>query len=162
MPEVKPKISHEDALNAAQRGAYLLSVLSCVPCPAYLDTAKELYLEPHCYIEDFWVRDKSFCGHERADACWLSYLYGEVIMSERFDRSTTSGWQSIYKERNKKIRELEAAITKLTKERDALKRKCGKLRTIMEDLPELIEEAASNLIDEKMANLDSNKDKSGW
>lgn len=128
----------------------MLSVLSCVSCPAYLDTAKELYLEPHCYIEDFWVRDKSFCGHERANACWLSYLYGEVITSERFDRNTTSGWQSIYKERNKKIQELESAITELTEERDALKRKCGRLRTLMDNLPDLIAEAASNLINRKM------------
>jgi len=128
----------------------LLSVLSCVPCPAKLDTAKELYLEPHCYIEDFWVQDKSFCGRERADICWLSYLYGEVVATERFDRNTKSGWQSIYKERNKKIQELESAITELTEERDALKRKCGKLRTFMEDLPELIEEAASHLINRKM------------
>jgi len=155
VPKVKPKISHEDAQKAAQRGAFLLAALSRVPCPAKMDEAKDLHLEPQCYIEDFWVQDKVFCGWERAERCWLSYLYGEVVATERFDRSTISGWQAIYRQRNKKIRELEGAITKLTRERDAWKRKCGKLRIIMVDLPELIEEAVSNLIDKKMAKFDS-------
>lgn len=123
-------IQHEDAIDAAYRAADLLSRLAVdCPCP---DKLKPPY-EPHCYSQDFRIKDKIFCTSERARWCWASYIFGEIVAGERFEWK--DNWQSIFRRRNERIKSLESSIATITKDRDAWRNRYQTLLKAVENLP---------------------------